>query len=424
MVSAYSGTGSTGKPPVPVRKPAVSTWSKGSDEMATLPAWNIAQYGYMGGASQGNQGISFGARRQITATPVIKGGSSGGLSPSTLPAPPVPHSIFAEREKRRKEEEARKREAEEARQKELQAAEERRRAVEEAKRWREEEEAKTAAEIERKKWREEEERRRIRDRQWEIERKRELLAIQRREEEETRRASELRDREAQLRLETEKKERERERERIRQLERELEKARERERIYEAEKEERRRQDTDRMRREAQEIVVRRHRTGEAPSTPSTTGFVRSHKTGDMDPGSEQPFFQSWRDTSTPPPQTPPRQTPFDRASPPKPQPRALPTPPRKLPPAPANRVSAVESGKYFTQQSPVQHRRSWESNDDAAGLEREREEMEKQQAYKWSRFDPVDPLPLLTMMLTTSGKECPCLNGSGSANGSARENGR
>ncbi|KAF2861377.1 hypothetical protein K470DRAFT_215190, partial [Piedraia hortae CBS 480.64] len=29
--------------------------------------WNIVQYGYMGGASQGNQGITFGARRQITS---------------------------------------------------------------------------------------------------------------------------------------------------------------------------------------------------------------------------------------------------------------------------------------------------------------------------------------------------------------------
>ncbi|KAF3770198.1 hypothetical protein M406DRAFT_33303, partial [Cryphonectria parasitica EP155] len=34
-------------------------------EGVTSPAWNIAQYGYMGGASQGNLGISFGGRRQI-----------------------------------------------------------------------------------------------------------------------------------------------------------------------------------------------------------------------------------------------------------------------------------------------------------------------------------------------------------------------
>jgi hypothetical protein len=46
---------------------AVSSWSKKIDEGVTAPAWNIHQYGYMGGASQGNQGISFGGRRQITS---------------------------------------------------------------------------------------------------------------------------------------------------------------------------------------------------------------------------------------------------------------------------------------------------------------------------------------------------------------------
>lgn len=390
MVSGYSGTGSNGKPAVPARKPAVSTWSKSSDEGATLPAWNIAQYGYMGGASQGNQGISFGARRQITSTPVVKGGAARSTSPA-------PVSIFADREKRRKEEETKRREAEEARQRELEIqADGRRRAVEDARKWREEEEERAAMEIEHKKWREEESKRKLwlheQERQRESERKRELLAAERRDEE-TRRAGELRDREAQLRLETEKKEREKERERIRQLERELEKARERERIYEAEKEERRRQDTDRMRREAQGAVVRRHRTGETPSTPSAASFVRSHKTGDRDQEPERIFMQNWRDNApTPPPQTPTHQTPINLASPPKPQPRALPTPPRKLPPAPTNRASAVQASKYFAAQPTVHHSRSWESNDDAAGLEREREEQEKkEQAYKWARFDPVDP---------------------------------
>lgn len=69
------------------RQPAVSSWSKRGDETATAPAWNIHQYGYMGGASQGNQGISFGARRQITS-----------------PSVQVPN--LAEKEKRRKEQEA------------------------------------------------------------------------------------------------------------------------------------------------------------------------------------------------------------------------------------------------------------------------------------------------------------------------------
>src|SRR5215469_7029586 len=65
----------------------VSSWSKKSDEGTTAPAWNIHQYGYMGGASQGNQGISFGARRQITSA-----------------APYVPS--LAEKERKRKEKEA------------------------------------------------------------------------------------------------------------------------------------------------------------------------------------------------------------------------------------------------------------------------------------------------------------------------------
>lgn len=43
----------------------VSSWSRREDENRTAPAWNIHQYGYMGGASQGNQGVSFGGRRQI-----------------------------------------------------------------------------------------------------------------------------------------------------------------------------------------------------------------------------------------------------------------------------------------------------------------------------------------------------------------------
>lgn len=57
-----SGRWSPTKPASPV-----TSWSKKEHEGATSPAWNIAQYGYMGGASQGNLGISFGGRRQITS---------------------------------------------------------------------------------------------------------------------------------------------------------------------------------------------------------------------------------------------------------------------------------------------------------------------------------------------------------------------
>lgn len=104
------------------KSPAVSSWSKKTDEHSTNPAWNIHQYGYMGGASQANQGVAFGARRQITTA-----------------APHVPS--LAEKEKRRREEEDRIRaeqeNAEHLRRQEREVEEERARA-EEARRWEEE----------------------------------------------------------------------------------------------------------------------------------------------------------------------------------------------------------------------------------------------------------------------------------------------
>src|SRR6201996_5637715 len=80
--------------------------------------------GYMGGASQGNQGISFGARRQITSA-----------------APFVPSLADKERKRREQEAEAERlrlqaEEAEEKRRAERAAEEERARA-EEAQRWEE-----------------------------------------------------------------------------------------------------------------------------------------------------------------------------------------------------------------------------------------------------------------------------------------------
>ena len=129
-------------------KPAISSWSKKSDEENTAPAWNIHQYGYMGGASQGNQGISFGARRQITS-----------------PAPPVPSLAEKERLGREAELEQAKR------QKELEA-EEKRAKLEEERLWREEterlrEQERRKVEEEKKQW--DEERRR-----WEEEERRRL----------------------------------------------------------------------------------------------------------------------------------------------------------------------------------------------------------------------------------------------------------
>ncbi|RHZ68456.1 calponin homology domain protein [Aspergillus thermomutatus] len=116
-VSNNSGTSSPAKSPA-----AISSWSKKSDEHVTMPAWNIHQYGYMGGASQGNQGVAFGARRQITT-----------------PSPFVPS--LEEKERRRREEEERQRvereEAERIRRQEREAEEERAKAEEE-RRWAEE----------------------------------------------------------------------------------------------------------------------------------------------------------------------------------------------------------------------------------------------------------------------------------------------
>ncbi|KAL8629187.1 hypothetical protein Q9189_005091 [Teloschistes chrysophthalmus] len=126
----------------------VSSWSKRTDEGATMPAWNIHQYGYMGGASQGNQGISFGGRRQITT-----------------PAPKVPS--LAEKERKRREQEAeadrlrqQTEEAEHKRRVEREAEEERERIAEEQ-RWAEEtrkqrEVEKRRIEDEKRKWEEEE----------------------------------------------------------------------------------------------------------------------------------------------------------------------------------------------------------------------------------------------------------------------------
>jgi hypothetical protein len=133
--------------------PGVSSWSKRSDEGATSPAWNISQYGYMGGASQGNLGVSFGGRRQITSA-----------------GPQVPN--MAEKEKRRKEkaaEEERLRleaEEEEHRQLQEQEAEEERARLAEERRWAEEtrklrEQERQKVAEEKRKWEEEERRWRI-----------------------------------------------------------------------------------------------------------------------------------------------------------------------------------------------------------------------------------------------------------------------
>ncbi|KZZ97598.1 calponin [Moelleriella libera RCEF 2490] len=122
----------------------VSSWSKREHEGSTAPAWNIAQYGYMGGASQGNLGISFGGMRQIT--------SAGPQVPS-----------LADKERRRKEEAERLDEEERQRKAQLEA-EEQEAAREEERKW--EEETQRLRDQERRKAEEEKRRWEEQERQW------------------------------------------------------------------------------------------------------------------------------------------------------------------------------------------------------------------------------------------------------------------
>ncbi|KAJ9641047.1 calponin [Coniosporium tulheliwenetii] len=127
---------------------SVSTTATSTDARSPRPRKLL--YGYMGGASQGNQGVSFGARRQIT--------SAGPAVPS-----------LAEKERRRREQEAeaerlrvQAEEAERQRRIEREAEEERER-IEEERRWEQEtrrlrEEEKARVEQQKREWEEQERR--------------------------------------------------------------------------------------------------------------------------------------------------------------------------------------------------------------------------------------------------------------------------
>lgn len=156
-VSSTSGRWSPGRSPTNSDRPTspnVSTWSQKSHEGVTSPAWNIAQYGYLGGASQGNLGIVYGGRRQIT--------SAGPYVPSVK-----------EKERRRKEQEAEAlrqkqqiEEQEHRRKAELEADEEQQARLEEEQKWdvetaRQRAHVKIKAEEEKRQWEEQE-------RQWKL----------------------------------------------------------------------------------------------------------------------------------------------------------------------------------------------------------------------------------------------------------------
>jgi hypothetical protein len=197
--------------------------------------------GYMGGASQGNQGISFGGRRQITSA-----------------SPMVPSLAEKERKRREKEQEEERlrvlaEEAEYKRKVEREAEEERARAAEE-RQWEEEsrrqrEEEKRRVEQQKREWEEQE-------RKWKMEeeaRLQEEREVQEQVIKETQRKRGGSDARlqgqylSQYQAEAKTKSRQSsyndpvrnaERERVQELERQLEEAKERERQYQLEREER------------------------------------------------------------------------------------------------------------------------------------------------------------------------------------------
>lgn len=241
MSPALTG-GSTGSRNSNSSPGPVSSWSSRKDEGITAPAWNIHQYGYMGGASQGNQGISFGARRQIT---------------SAGPAVPNAGATIRKRKEKEEEEQRLKVQAEEAEYKrrvERDAEEERERAQEERKwedetrRLREEErkrveEQKRQWEEQERRWKEEEEARQKED----AEIQHHLLPKKPPEKPRVSSSSILRGQtlsqyqrdQAALGLSSDGLTEETpEQARVRELEKQLEEARERERQYQTEREER------------------------------------------------------------------------------------------------------------------------------------------------------------------------------------------
>ena len=205
------------KPPPPIipsksTNIAVSSWSNKADEKTSIPAWNIHQYGYMGGASQGSMGVSFGSRRQIVNT-----------TPTVPKIRDEPTKMVDLEQKRNSLGEKEKAEA----LRRLKEEEEKRR--EEELRWQrlEEEEAKERErETARKQFalHEHEKRQAWQKEQADL-REQELV-----------KQKKQRDAAAQRNLDLQKAERERERAKLKKLEQELELARQRERQYLAEKE--------------------------------------------------------------------------------------------------------------------------------------------------------------------------------------------
>ncbi|CAI7660368.1 unnamed protein product [Penicillium pancosmium] len=311
-----------------------SSWSKKNDQGSTAPAWNIHQYGYMGGASQGNQGIAFGSRRQITT-----------------PGPAVPS--LAEKEKYRREEDERIRQ-ETVRQEEEQRA--RQREIEE-------QEAQAKIEEERR-WKEQTERLREKERQEMEDEKRRWDAEKRQwEEEEQRRVAEEKATEERLEQDRQRRksatdarlngqflsqyqagqpgvepavEETPESRRIKELERELELAKERERQYETD---RTGLQVQKSGNESRSRSGSRQRPVPVPPKPSydlssleqERRMLRTEwqNTQEMPAAQEQP--EEVEEQAPPPPRRPlPQPVPSSQAVPSLP-PRDLPAAPRPLP---------------------------------------------------------------------------------------------
>jgi transgelin len=339
----------------------VTSWSSKKDESASAPAWNIHQYGYMGGASQGNQGIAFGARRQITS-----------------PAPSIPS--LAEKERRRREEETEnerlKQMAEEAEYKRRveREAEEERVKAEEERRWEEEtrrlreqerreaEEEKRRWEAEERRWKEEEENRKREER--DVEARFESTRARKRTDSDARlngqflsqyQAGQTKSRQSS----GEHAKPSSESERITELERQLQEAKEREQRYERERQERLRHDRHNveahdMAQRAEEMVSRERRPP-APRKPSS----HIHKREDSWREDEREYLRNQWDHHQGPTETASSPTADTTAMTPAPlnvpsEPTPPPQPPRPLPSPNAASRPLPDPSKYTMSALPPQ----------------------------------------------------------------------
>lgn len=320
---SYNSNGLPQSPPG-----GVSSWSKKTDEGSTAPAWNIHQYGYMGGASQGNQGIAFGARRQIT--------SAGPNVPS-----------LADKERRRREKEAederlqlQAEEAEHKRRVEREAEEERAR-IDEEQKWEEEsrkqQEAKQQHLDEQKReWEQQE-------RQWKMEeeqRQREEREAQDRIESEMRRKragsdarlkgqflSQYQSEQAskpRSRRNSQSEEHNGERDRIRELERQLEEAKERERLYQEERDNR--LQDKKVRSRSKSRTRERSQSRARPQPPPRASSPQDSNVSWAQADDRDYLRKQWDTTQRQPARPLPEPTPPSLPSRPLPEPSARPLP--------------------------------------------------------------------------------------------------